>query len=309
MSHFCAIALVPNETEDVKATIEEMLAPYSEHIQVDPYDEDCWCIGNTARQDARKRVINELGTVEDNERALHKVLIDAKCIELAGGEEEWDRLTSEYSSSDKRWEIQADAQASLSTKWRELISKREELEKKYEEEHEFYKKPNAECGDCNGSGTCSSTYNPVSKWDWWQIGGRWSASLKEDYEPRDDPANQEKCEICQGSGMRNDSLGLSLRETDPTYTCNGCQGKGVKVKWPTQWVDAGGNIEPASAVPESFTPYALVTPDGEWHEMGKMGWFGLSTDEEDPEVWAKFCKEEIGKLADTHLAVIVDCHI
>lgn len=71
-------------------------------------------------------------------------------------------------------------------------------------------------------------------WDWWQVGGRYSGRLS-GYEPREDPANSETCWLCQGTGKRADELGREWREQNPDYTCNGCQGSGQKVKWPTQW--------------------------------------------------------------------------
>lgn len=36
----------------------------------------------------------------------------------------------------------------------------------------------------------------------------------------------ERCEYCDGSGKRDDEVGQSLRELDPKFTCNACEGKG-----------------------------------------------------------------------------------
>jgi len=38
----------------------------------------------------------------------------------------------------------------------------------------------------------------------------------------------EECQICEGTGIRNDELGKQQRAKDPSYTCNGCKGKGSK---------------------------------------------------------------------------------
>ena len=35
------------------------------------------------------------------------------------------------------------------------------------------------CGECEGRGVISSTYNPNSKWDWYRVGGRWDGSILE----------------------------------------------------------------------------------------------------------------------------------
>jgi DnaJ-class molecular chaperone len=38
----------------------------------------------------------------------------------------------------------------------------------------------------------------------------------------------EECKICEGTGIRNDELGKQERAKDPSYTCNGCKGKGSR---------------------------------------------------------------------------------
>jgi hypothetical protein len=94
-------------------------------------------------------------------------------------------------------------------------------------------------------------HNPRSFWDWWQIGGRWTGYLS-DYDPHLDPANVETCLICHGSGMRNDALGRNARAANPDHTCNGCDGKGAHVSWPTQWQSHPGDIQRWSAVKEQI---------------------------------------------------------
>lgn len=58
-------------------------------------------------------------------------------------------------------------------------------------------------------------------WDWWTIGGRWTGTLDK-YEPHEDRANYEKCDLCNGTGLRNDRIGQDARAKDPSYTCNAC---------------------------------------------------------------------------------------
>jgi len=114
-----------------------------------------------------------------------------------------------------------------------------------------------------------------SRWDWWVIGGRFTGRLRPGYDPMTDPANLETCWLCQGTGMRKDALGAEERRRDPAYTCNGCEGKGKSVKFPTQWVQVGnvcrrgdlGGTEP------HLTAYAFLK-DRRWHEQARLGWFG-----------------------------------
>lgn len=81
--------------------------------------------------------------------------------------------------------------------------------------------------------------NPNGKWDWWQLGGRYTGRFEPGYDPEKDPENQETCFLCGGSGFRDDEAAAAHRERDPGYSCNGCTGKGRSPKWPTQWANVG----------------------------------------------------------------------
>src|SRR5262249_26138498 len=43
--------------------------------------------------------------------------------------------------------------------------------------------------------------------------------------------------------------------------CNGCDGKGITVKWPTEWAKFEGDILPVHKIQPEFYPYAVVTPE------------------------------------------------
>ena len=77
--------------------------------------------------------------------------------------------------------------------------------------------------------------NPNKKWDWWTIGGRWTGMLAVHYNPDEDPANQETCFLCAGTGKRTDM--------EAPNGCNGCQGTGIKTKWPSQWANVGNSAK------------------------------------------------------------------
>jgi hypothetical protein len=57
----------------------------------------------------------------------------------------------------------------------------------------------------------------------------------------------------------------------------------------------------------AFVPFAFVTPDGEWHTKGKMGWWAMSWDEKPDDVWEKEWQEEKAKYKGKF--TILDCHI
>jgi hypothetical protein len=55
-------------------------------------------------------------------------------------------------------------------------------------------------------------------------------------------------------------------------------------------------------------PFAIVTPDGQWHERGKMGWFGQVSQKRSQEAWEAEITEIFQRYPD-HLAVGCDLHI
>ena len=74
-------------------------------------------------------------------------------------------------------------------------------------------------------------------------------------------------------------------------------------------------------IPETFTPYAVVTPDGEWHDWdGTFDWSDGYTEEANEKYRASKAKREkvrqseLGRLVapfggkNSHVAVLVDCH-
>ncbi len=64
-------------------------------------------------------------------------------------------------------------------------------------------------------------------------------------------------------------------------------------------------------ITEDFKPdfcFAIVTPNGFWHQKAEMGWWGISRNEMDPDLWEQR-KHDLFKEFAGHLAVVVDCHI
>ena len=103
-----------------------------------------------------------------------------------------------------------------------------------------------------------------SRWDWWQIGGRYTGKFEPEYDPKKDPANIKTCELCAGTGTRIDSK------------CHVCGGTGSALTWPTQWQYVG-DITTRAAVERlegRLKAYAFLR-DRKWHETGRLGWWGI----------------------------------
>lgn len=95
--------------------------------------------------------------------------------------------------------------------------------------------------DIEGDGKFFRLTNPNKKWDWWQVGGRWTGMLIPNYRPEEDPRNIKTCELCNGTGKRTDSIALEQNPGMTEVTCNGCGGKGQRAEWPTNWVKVAGD--------------------------------------------------------------------
>jgi hypothetical protein len=70
------------------------------------------------------------------------------------------------------------------------------------------------------------------------------------------------------------------------------------------------NAAPVAELKENIPEYihAIVTPDGAWHEQGRMGWWGMVQDEKAEDAW----RREVAALLLEHrraLAVGCDLHI
>jgi hypothetical protein len=140
-------------------------------------------------------------------------------------------------------------------------------------------------------------------------GGIESMAAHYGVDPTDFPALVEKMEVWSGhpGGIEN---GVLFHWS--TYN--------PKSKWDWwvvggRWKNAGlwpdtprsnfGVIEKIK-IPEPFND--IVTPDGEWHESGKHGWFGYHEKAKEDDQWrAEFY--EILSGFRTHVAVLIDAHI
>jgi hypothetical protein len=248
VSHFFVGVLVPKDTRDIEAKVNELLAPYDENISVEPYDEKCFCVNRLAK------------------KAGHAAAEAFKPLD------------------DLRKEFHATYHPDNDEAWREFIKEYEKIDADATKAHPLFEKPDPACDECNGTGVVTSTSNPKSQWDWFVIGGRWDGTIQR--APRDD-----------GKG------GFNFGEEHHLVKNNYILVKDV--------LDETKAVTAALTHPGetySWMPYALVTPDGKWHEKGVMGWFGMARNEAKQEDWEK----EVMRLLNENLEcklVGVDCHV
>lgn len=136
--------------------------------------------------------------------------------------------------------------------------------------------------------------DPTGRFDGWQIGGRWNGLFTPGYEPELDSANRETCDLCGGTGKRTDMV--------VPDGCNGCQGSGVSVKWPTEWREVGvqarvGDIDLAALRAAGQPSCCALLIDGQWRQAG-----------DDEQAWISEVEKLIGTLPQTAWLTAVDCH-
>lgn len=129
-------------------------------------------------------------------------------------------------------------------------------------------------------------HNPNAKWDWYQVGGRWTGFLKLTDKAKDAPVisghfNMDKTEVQQL---------IKNRRTD-----RACVGE---IDWDAMKASSDGRV-----------PFAVLD-DGQWYERGSMGWWGIVSDEDNSwnEQFEKKLAEWRKNRPDMEITV-VDIHI
>ena len=192
-------------------------------------------------------------------------------------------------------------------------------------------------------GNVYTTYNPNSKWDWYTIGGRFDGKLMLTDEGRLNVVDEIKRKYCTDIDIKDlqenfdylryvnsaplkyvkwfTSLSDEEKEKKRRWweiNINGDKPKDGEEKdkylfWSPEWYkrryrDADTYIK----TNEMTTFFAVLTPDGEWHEPSKMGWFACTDGEPEDELqWdLDFYDNFIKPNIDSDLiCTVVDCHI
>ena len=145
-----------------------------------------------------------------------------------------------------------------------------------------------------------TTYNPESKWDWYEIGGRWKDLLIL------------KSKLICDSALVSDIDFQTMQQRDAAELRPYEEAMTKSFMKEEYMRERFRNEEEYIKLSTVFSTYAVVTPDGEWHAMGDMGWWGMSSEtaEEEREwilaYYDRFIKPAIEK---GWRMTIVDCHI
>ena len=153
--------------------------------------------------------------------------------------------------------------------------------------------------------------NPNSKWDWWQVGGRWSGSIKTKDGRKVDSCRLKEIDLSPNQAVYNHAIrfweinveGQDLRPDEDRVDY-------LNFYKPQYYIDSFGVKEAYAAHEAAFLTYAMVTPDGAWHGKGEMGWFGISDQTKDSiSTYQESFKKALEESDQDHFLTVVDCHI
>lgn len=176
-------------------------------------------------------------------------------------------------------------------------------------DEEFYNLEKYEDAKYDNEGNELSTYNPKSKWDWYSIGGRWSGELRLKEEDED------RYSYCDGAKIKDIDFSPDKEKYDKCYKWWKEKVEGSDEEWDefykkSYFTERYRDAEEYATRSAQFTTFALVTPDGVWHECGEMGWFGCSSDTPDEaREWDEQYMSFIENADPEYYFVMVDCHI
>ena len=304
MSHFAILAV---RKAGNPISYEEAMERYNECAEVEPYIYKTY-------EEAAKAGKERLGRLVDDEKIKDLTAGMSKDEWIAKHSPVWD--SEEY--------------AKYAGETYERYTKKLELVKKYldgtvtdKECHDFYCE---EEDRVDKDGNILSTYNPESKWDWYSIGGRWSGELKIKKSKVKKYGSKEVDEALKGDidWAAMNSITPEQREhakrfwkyyvmEEPYPGTDEEKKKELGFTFYTKeyYLKRYKTIEGYLKSLSTWYLRAVLDDDGEWHEVGEMGWFGMSSESEDEDAkWEEeFYDRFIKPLPEDAVLTVIDCHI
>ena len=173
--------------------------------------------------------------------------------------------------------------------------------------------------------------NPYAKWDWWVVGGRWRSmgdnglftDLSVFLETKQIPYWKEELGFKLYDIERE--LGIDRENINPIEYTEKIEDYIKNNKIPRLYDRETEEVKEYYTTEDLLTPvtrkvestWAMLFPEEGWIEAGEMGWFGMSsldllslgeTEEAKQDQFA-ITDNLIEKYKDTHIGLVVDCHI
>lgn len=293
MSHYMVMVICRKGSGD---DVESLLAPYDENLEVAPY----------VRYTKAQLIAEEIERINAARRS-HRAALAAESeeayFELVRNSDERYYNNYSYAKNDipeKILTVDVNDEEAVYGLLRE------------EREDETF----------DEDGNYISTYNPNSKWDWYEIGGRWDGlKLK-----RGGEANEARAGEIDWDDMfslsKEDAERLGrfwdeyvLRKLPEDVSEEGATAYlneefGLVLYSPAYFLDTYGTKENYLRHMSLWTAYAVLDGEG-WHSAGEMGWFGCHSETADEyKDWEEnFRARFIDTLDPEDVVTVVDCHI
>ena len=316
MSHFSVAVIM-----DGKKSLEEILAPYEEQTTNKKYlkfndveDEYRQTYENEGEETVRMSADGSLKSVYDEEFMVEITKEEFETLREKGGV----RLTTRWNNGDNvcyRYDY-GDNEV-ITVPYTEMYATFEEYMKK---EHEYDKRDKK-------TNRYGYWFNPNAKWDWWQVGGRWQGLLKSKTGKIGEKSLVYPREVKEGCYdiARIGDIDFTPDEEEKQRATRFwevvVEGQSLREGeakddfasfWKKEYyLDQYGTKEQYARECSEMSTFAVVTPDGKWHEKGEMGWFGCSSETgEEAREWHNSWQDAFIKNEDPdNVLVIVDCHI
>lgn len=155
-------------------------------------------------------------------------------------------------------------------------------------------------------------YNPIGKWDWYVIGGRWRNSLPIRNKEKDNLTDSYSDDInsyAQIKDLAFRKIISSTQQEEYKEKYNKLISEGDFFK-PEYYLRKYPTFESFLKNKLIFSTYALLDSKGTWYEPGQMCWFGCSS--ASPEEESSFCDTFLSlmeKEDEENYFVLVDCHV
>lgn len=270
MSHY-SVAVI---TKPYKETVEELLEPYDESISYPPYIE-------YTKEEAIEKVRKEL---EEYKNSVYAEYLN-------------DPIKYKQNHNHKEHIAYLEKEFPKRLLWTD------------EECYQYIRK-HYDDDKIDQNGNLMSTYNPNSKWDWYEEGGRWNNFIKLKSGGYANTAKIGDIDFSLDTKVYDEALRFweVIIDEEPLKAGEKKPFCLYKKEYYTERYSDKYDYARSCA---EWRTYAVLTPDGIWHEPGAMGWFGCSSaSAEDDTKWEREFKETFIDTADPEWSItIIDCHI
>lgn len=269
--YFKTIAIIPGETNRneyfVKMAVNDLLLQYWKYLDIGVDNIECQCVGSLSLKKA-----------DEHLEEFFKVKELREEMKVIGDDQQWLGENGEVFI---------------------LIAKKrlEYLSSYCPYRHE----PDPECPICNGTGYVTVCCNHRYKWSSYVIGGRFTGKMW--------GTETSDCGFCSIETLPSAVYHEHWKES-ARYFHGSDERTATEYNPELPCYDIAINCRVVSDIPLDdigCIPYALVTPDGAWHEecdyISPDSGYGPDVDDK----WRELLKEEYAKYPH-HLAVMLECH-